>query len=989
MRTKQNYGWLDRFRVFVALLAITNHTSALSSVNAGADFFLTRVLARIVVPFFFMVTGQFVASGFLSPSQKNGARLIKYIRKTALFYAFCILLYLPIGIYAGHYENMTVGSVLRLLIFDGTFYHLWYFPACIVGMLLFYLMSHVMSLQAITAVSAVLYVIGLFGDSYYGLAEKVPVLNTIYGFGFQIFSYTRNGLFIAPLFLVLGAWMAGWAGNLENKSRAGTLRFCITGLAVSFAVMTIEAFTLRHFELQRHDSMYVALVPTMIFLYQCLLCLPKKPSKSCRTISTWIYILHPAFIVVVRAVAKLLKLTELLVANSVIHYLAVTLLSVAASLFAVYVEEIILPRLQLPQEELPERVPGGREMEENELPYGQEDDSGLPYGQQEDLRQPYEQKDDCGLPDKRHRNTHRSYKRQNDLPQQHESEDDMRQSDEQEDDLHQFYEQAYDLGLPDGQQEDLRQSDEQEDDLDQFYEQEKEMGQPYEQQETLRHPLEQQDNSLSPHNSQGNTMQHPRHRKNEAPPSGGQPENEQHVHNQPKSLQPTRGQSGNNQTSRGQSENMMPSRIPSTEAQHQQNIQPARTLPASNPQGKKPQSQSLRKKRDLFARAWIEVDSAALKHNVSVLRALLPEHCRLMPAVKADAYGHGLVIIAKLLSQIDVDAFCVACLSEGITLREAGIMGEILILGYTSPADLPLVNYYQLTQAVVDYEYALMLKQYGKPIHVHVAIDTGMHRLGIRCENIEEILAVYEMQNLVIDGLFTHLAASDSLLPQDKAFTSSQISAFYDVVDILRNQGYDCHGLHLAASYGILNLLTEPDARDITLADAETPDRFTMIAADYVRPGIALYGVLSTEEDYDSWRNMLRPVLSLKARVISVRTLYAGEAAGYGMAFTAEEDMRIATICIGYADGLPRELSYGKGSVLINGYLAPIIGRICMDQAIVDVSMIPDLREGDIAVIIGKSGEEEITVGNLAQQCNTITNEILSRLGARLERVLK
>ena len=159
MRTRQNYGWLDRFRVIVALLAITNHTSALSSINDTADFFLTRVLARIVVPFFLMVTGQFVAADFLTISRKNGPRLIKYIKKTSLYYLLSILLYLPIGIYAKQYQGMSIGGALRLLIFDGTFYHLWYFPACIMGMLLIYLMSRKLSLRTMTVISAILYII--------------------------------------------------------------------------------------------------------------------------------------------------------------------------------------------------------------------------------------------------------------------------------------------------------------------------------------------------------------------------------------------------------------------------------------------------------------------------------------------------------------------------------------------------------------------------------------------------------------------------------------------------------------------------------------------------------------------------------------------------------------------------------------------------------------------------------------------------------------
>ena len=207
MRTKANYGCLDRFRIAAALLVIAIHTSPLTSFHEGADFFLTRVLARVAVPFFFMVTGQFVAAGFLpsgeaSASPKGMNRFRKYLVKTSLLYLFCIILYLPIGIYAGHYKDLTVGAALRMLFFDGTFYHLWYFPACISGILLVYLMSRFLSLRGMTIVSAVLYVIGLFGDSYYGLAAKAPAVEAVYGFLFQISSYTRNGLFLAPLFLV-------------------------------------------------------------------------------------------------------------------------------------------------------------------------------------------------------------------------------------------------------------------------------------------------------------------------------------------------------------------------------------------------------------------------------------------------------------------------------------------------------------------------------------------------------------------------------------------------------------------------------------------------------------------------------------------------------------------------------------------------------------------------------------------------------------------
>ncbi|HBA47260.1 MAG TPA: hypothetical protein DCZ91_05580, partial [Lachnospiraceae bacterium] len=368
MNNRRNYGGLDIFRFCAALLVIAIHTSPLTSISEGADFFLTRVLARIAVPFFLMVTGQFVAAGFLNPSVRTTARLHKFLQKTMLLYVFCILLYLPVGIYAGHYTEMTVGSALRMVIFDGTFYHLWYFPACILGIFLVELMSRFLGLRGMTVVSAVLYIIGLFGDSYYGLAQKVPALETAYEALFQVFSYTRNGLFMAPVFLVMGMWMAAGAEGNGKSGLSGSPAFCLGGLAVSFAAMTGEAFTLRHFELQRHDSMYFALIPVMFFLYKCLL-YPQTPSKKeFRTAASWIYILHPAVIVAVRGIAKPLQMTGILVDNSLIHYIAVALLSAAAGFFISYVSG------KAKQPHLLSRIAGNRTARkalqpEEELPY--------------------------------------------------------------------------------------------------------------------------------------------------------------------------------------------------------------------------------------------------------------------------------------------------------------------------------------------------------------------------------------------------------------------------------------------------------------------------------------------------------------------------------------------------------------------------------------------------------------------------------------------
>lgn len=753
MKTQRYYGWLDRFRLIAALLVIAIHTSPLASLSGDADFFFTRVLARVAVPFFFMVTGYFTLNCLFSseqavtlcpphlPDSSSRSVLKRCLSKLCILYGISVLLYLPIGIYAGHYREISFTEVLRMLLFDGTFYHLWYFPACILGVLLVSLFSRFFGLRGATVISAFLYAVGLLGDSYFGLADKVPFLHTAYEGMFRVFSYTRNGLFLAPLFLMLGIWAARIA-EPPSSFAAGT------ALALSFAAMTAEAFLLRRFELQRHDSMYFFLVPTVFFLYLLLLSLPGAPSrKSLRTAAMWTYVLHPAFIVVVRGAAKVLHLTALLVDNSLLHYLAVTLLSTGAGLILAWLSGKIAER-----------------------------------------------RSEKNITDK-------------------------------SDAAQESFSAAFGAAR----------------------------------------------------------------------------------------------------------------------------------------------------------RAWIELDSEALGYNVRFLQSLLPEECRLMPAVKANAYGHGAVLIATELNRLGIRSFCVACASEGIELRKAGIKGEILILGYTPSEQLPLLQQYRLSQTILDYPYAESLKQSGVRLHVHIAVDTGMHRLGIRCEDMKKIEAVYGFQNLTVDGIYTHLSASDSDSPESRAFTKCQIAAFYQVTETLKADGCPCRGVHLLSSYGILNY---PEA-----------------AGDYVRPGIALYGLLSSDEDscrilskksQNAAPSALRPVLSLKARVSSVRILHEGESAGYGLAFTAKRDMKLAVLSIGYADGLPRALSHGNGRALIHGYSAPILGLICMDQTLADVSEIPDseIAQGDTAVLIGRSGTQEITAEELAQRCGTITNEILSRLGTRLERVV-
>ncbi len=367
-------------------------------------------------------------------------------------------------------------------------------------------------------------------------------------------------------------------------------------------------------------------------------------------------------------------------------------------------------------------------------------------------------------------------------------------------------------------------------------------------------------------------------------------------------------------------------------------------------------------------RAWIELDLEHLKHNAAEFCRLLPWDCALMPAVKANAYGHGAVLTAKALQEQGIHAFCVASASEGIELRQGGITGELLVLGYTHPSQFDDLLTYDLTQTVVDGVYAQELKRDGRRFTVHVGIDTGMHRLGERWEHLEEIVKIFQIPNLNVTGVFSHLCVSDGESTQARAYTLEQIRHFDYVVEELHRQGFHDFKCHLQGSYGILN--------------------YSEYCFDYARVGIALYGVLSEKNDRLYQEITLKPVLSLKARVGSIRTLYQGEGTGYGLTYSAEENRRIAVLTIGYADGLPRNLS-NSGYILCNGKMAPIVGRICMDQMMVDVTEIPQVHPGDEAVLIGKSGDLEIRAEDLAQWSGTISNEIVSRLGERLERVGK
>ena len=706
MAKDKNYTGIDYFRFVAALLIVAIHTSPLASFSETGDFILTRVIARVAVPFFMVTSGFFLISRYTCNAEKLGV----FVKKTAFIYGAAILLYIPVNAYNGYFQmDNLLPNIIKDIVFDGTLYQLWYLSASMIGaMIAWYLVKKLHYPKALMMAS-VLYLIGLFGDSYYGIAVKISCLNSLYGYISQVTDYTRNGIFFAPVFFIMGGFIA------EHRSQF-TFGKSIWGFAISFTLMFGEASALHHFDLKRHDSMYLFLLPCIYFLFNALLHFRGKRLAALRTVSLIIYIIHPMMIVVIRLLVKLLHLQKLLVENSIIHYFMVCLVSIVFS--------VVLTLMW----------------------------------------------NKCG-----------------------------------------------------------------------------------------------------------------------------------------------------------------PKRAKHTAAAD---------------------------------RAYLEIDLNNLEHNVKVLKGAMPQKCELMAVVKAEAYGHGMYEIAVHLDKIGVKAFAAATIDEGIRLRQYGISGEILILGYTEPARARELHKYNLTQTLIDYEYSLFLNEQGYDVMGHIKVDTGMHRLGFASDDIEKISAVFSMKHMKVSGIYTHLCAADSMDEKDICFTKMQIDSFCHLNERLKENGVMIPKMHIQSSYGLLN--------------------YPELKCDYVRAGISLYGILSSPNDRTKLQIDLRPVLSLKSRVVLLREIKKGESVGYSRSFVADRDRVIAVLPVGYADGYPRNLSCGKGYVLINGYRAPVVGKICMDQHVVDVTDIPGVKVGITATLIGKDGDDEITAPMLAENAGSISNELLARMGKRL-----
>ena len=364
-------------------------------------------------------------------------------------------------------------------------------------------------------------------------------------------------------------------------------------------------------------------------------------------------------------------------------------------------------------------------------------------------------------------------------------------------------------------------------------------------------------------------------------------------------------------------------------------------------------------------RAWAEIDLENLKHNVEEIKKYLHPKCEFMAVVKANGYGHGSVEISRYLNKINVYNFAVATIDEAIELRGGKVKGDILILGYTHPSRLNDLIKYDLIQTVVDYTYAEELNTFEKDIRVHLKIDTGMHRLGEDYHNEDIINKIFSFNNLKIEGVFSHLYVADSKEREDIICTEEQIENFFKIAKSIKDKFNSNIKIHLQSSYGVLN--------------------YPNLPCDYARLGIAMYGVKSSMQDNIRININLKPVLSLKARIAIVKNIKAGDAVSYGRQYIADKDMKVATVTIGYADGIPRNISKGDAFVLVKGMKARIIGRVCMDQLMIDVTNINNVEEGNVVTLIGKDNEEYVLAEELCEVAETITNEFLTRLSKRLQ----
>ncbi|MCR8643620.1 alanine racemase [Paenibacillus sp. N1-5-1-14] len=369
---------------------------------------------------------------------------------------------------------------------------------------------------------------------------------------------------------------------------------------------------------------------------------------------------------------------------------------------------------------------------------------------------------------------------------------------------------------------------------------------------------------------------------------------------------------------------------------------------------------------------WVEISLDALEHNLQQFRQALPADVRIMTVIKADAYGHGALEVAREAARAGIDYLGVAFLDEALNLRQAGVKTPILVLGYTPPEGIELALQHSITLNVYSNDLLDALENMdtkggyveSDPLKIHIKVDTGMARLGLheKAEAVAFIERAMSIPNVEVEGLFTHYACADEL---DKKYTHKQHAKFQEVVDYFDAKGVTFPLLHAG------NSATGIDVPELT--------------HNMVRLGIGMYGMYPSEE-VNKERIALKPVLSLKTTIVNLQTLPPNSAVSYGSIYQTTDYERIATVPIGYADGYSRMLST-KAEALVHGERRPVVGRICMDQCMLQVDGLANVKLGDEVVLIGSQGDERISAEDIAALLGTINYEVVCMMSHRVPRV--
>lgn len=367
--------------------------------------------------------------------------------------------------------------------------------------------------------------------------------------------------------------------------------------------------------------------------------------------------------------------------------------------------------------------------------------------------------------------------------------------------------------------------------------------------------------------------------------------------------------------------------------------------------------------------AWVEIDLGALRKNIRNLKRCTADNASMIGVIKADGYGHGAIEVANTLKNEGVNYFAVVIIEEGIQLREAGFTDPILILGHTMEEDYPELVKYQLTPAIYKYSQALRLSEaaqnLNKNINIHLKIDTGMGRLGFMPNNdtVNEIKRIVNLSNIYIEGIYTHLATADQIYNN---YVKEQFRKFSELIRQLNNENIHISIKHMANSAATIN--------------------FKEMHFDMVRPGTSLYGLYPGPEMKKNPTIDLYPVMSIKCKLVHIKSVPKSTPISYGCTFITQRPSIIGVVPMGYVDGVFRKLA-NNGSVLIRGQRCPIVGTICMDQFMVDLSDLSDVALGDEVVLIGEQGTEKITADEVGEIAGTISIEVVTRISKRMPRI--